>query len=207
MFLADLRQCFSLRRLPVYAVFAAAGIILVVQRGGIPPLIVVWIITLAALEFQFNNILYHTPAELEALTLLPVRWEGIIGAKNLATITASILTGIGMAATILFFSPYAPGGAACLDAALFFWSVIFPLLIIGNLRSVQEARKDVGRTGNALIQAAGMAIFCALPYVVLTVLAGSRIGTFLLGAAAAYSWMRWSVPHTAGRAKHLLTTQ
>jgi hypothetical protein len=205
----DLRRCFGPRHLPTYAVMTVAGVLLVVQRGDLSPCISAMIVTLSALEFQFNNLLYRSPSELEALTILPVSWKEVILAKNLATITAVLALGIVTTVCLLFFSPRSPDAAQYLDALLFVWTVIFPLLCLGNLRSVEEPRRG-GRAGNGLILAAGMALVvcvCAIPYVILRTFAGSSLACIIGGAAGGWFWLRRSIPSTAKAAEHTLTTQ
>ncbi|MEW6510248.1 MAG: hypothetical protein AB1428_04750 [Bacteroidota bacterium] len=207
LFQTDMRQCFSLRRVPVYATFTVAGIMLVAQRGDLPPLGAICLVTLSALEAQFNNILYHSHAELDALTILPLDWQRVIIAKNLSTAVATGLLGGMMATSILYFSPAHIGDREVSDAALFLWSIFFPLLIIGNLRSVQEPRSQRDHTREALVQTAGMAllvVILSIPYVLLNTLVASPVVTFCYCAATTFAWIRWSVPHTAARAAHLL---
>jgi hypothetical protein len=203
----DLRRCFGPRHLPTYAVMTAAGVLLVVQRGDLSPCISAMIVTLSALEFQFNNLLYRSPSELEALTLLPVSWKEVILAKNLATITAVLALSIVTTVCLLFFSPRSPDVAQYLDALLFVWTVIFPLLCLGNLRSAEEPRTG---GGNGLILAAGMVLVvcvCAIPYVILRTFAGSPLACVIEGAACGWFWLRRSIPSTAIAAQHILTTQ
>jgi hypothetical protein len=203
----DLRRCFGSRHLPTYAVMTAAGVLLVVQRGDLSPCISAMIVTLSALEFQFNNLLYRSPSELEALTILPVSWKEVILAKNLATITAVLALSIVTTVCLLFFSPRSPDAAQYLDALLFVWTVIFPLLCLGNLRSVEEPRTG---GGSGLILAAGMVLVvcvCAIPYVILRTFAGSPLACVIEGAAGGWFWLRRSIPSTAKAAQHTLTTQ
>lgn len=203
----DLRRCFAAPRVPLLTILACAGILLVVQRGDVPPLVVVWIVALSGLDGQFNNILYRSPSELEALTLLPVSWRGIVLAKNCATICASLALSLLMSLAILHFSPRLPDGRQLLGASLFIWTVLFPLLMLGNLRSVQEPRKDTGGTADALIQAAGMAVVvlvCSTPYIILYTLTDDIPVTIAYGGIMATAWYVRSVPRTAARAEQLL---
>ena len=202
--LADLRRCFSLTRAPVYAALAAAGILLIVQRGDLPPLIVVSATALCALERQFNAIFSRTPGELAALTLLPVEWEGVVAAKNAATAVAVPAASFALASVMLYFSPRPADLAGAADAVEYLWSVFFTLLVIGNLRSSQDPRPAERETGDAFIQAGGMVlilIVCSLPYVFFHVLGGNSLGAILTGSAAGLYWFRRSIPATARRAR------
>jgi hypothetical protein len=199
---ADLRHCFSLRRVPVFAALAAAGILLIVQRGDLPPLIVVCATALCALERQFNAIFSRTPGELSALTLLPVDWEGVVIAKNLATLAALPATALALASVMLYFSPRPADLAGAVDALEYVWSLFFTLLVIGNLRSSQDPRPAPGEIRNAFIQAGGMIlilIVCSLPYIFFHVLGGNSAGAILTGLAGGIYWFRHSIPATARR--------
>jgi len=209
IFAMDLRRCFAADRVPVLSILACAGILLVAQRGGPPPLVAVWIVALSGLDAQFNNLLNRSPSELEALSLLPVSWRGIVLAKNLATLCAAVVLSAIMSMAILYFSPRQPDPAQFTGGGLFIWTVMFPLLMIGNLRSVQEPRKETGGTGDALIQAAGMAILvlvCSLPYVVIYTLADNIPLTIAYGAIMLIAWLVRSVRGTAARAERLLAS-
>ncbi len=209
VFAMDLRRCFAAARIPVLSMLACAGVLLVVQRSDLPPLVAVCIIALSGLDGQFNNIFYRSHSELEALSLFPISWRGIVVAKNCATICAALLLSVLMSLAILYFSPRQPDGAQFLGASLFVWTVVFPLLIIGNLRSVQEPRKETAGTGDALIQAAGMAVLvlvCSFPYIILYTLTDDIPVTIAYGAFMAIVWLIRSVPRTAVRAEQLLAS-
>ena len=205
----DFRRSFSAPRVPVFAVLACSGILLVVQRGGFPPLVAVWIVTLSALDVQFNNLFYRSASELEALTLLPVSWRGVVTAKNFATLGAAVVLGGAMSMVILYFSPRQPDAVQFGAGMLYAWTLVFPLLIIGNLRSVQEPKKGALRTADALIQSSGMfllVVACSLPYVILYTVADSAAATIVYGGVAVYFWYRRSIPRTAARAEQLMTS-
>jgi hypothetical protein len=83
------------------------------------------------------------------------------------------------------------------------WTLLFPLLIVGNLRSIQEPRRGEMPPGRAVLLGAGMLLFaalCSIPYIVLTTLGDSEALSAAYGAAAAVIWWRWSIPRTALRA-------
>ncbi|MEK7249894.1 MAG: hypothetical protein AAB209_05655, partial [Bacteroidota bacterium] len=61
IFLMDIRQCFSARRIPVFILLTLIGIFLVVQESELSPLVVVFLVVFAILEAQFNNILFRSP--------------------------------------------------------------------------------------------------------------------------------------------------
>ena len=205
---ADLHTCFAARRVPVIALLLCGGVLLVVQRGDVPPLVAAWIVAFSALDRQFNNILYRSPGELEALTLFPLHWRGVIFAKNLASALAAAVLFVIASMCILYFSPHQPGPAQFAAALLFAWTELFPLLMIGNLRSVQEPLRAWGGTGDDLLQAAGMAVLvllCAIPYILLYTLGDNPFAALLYGAIMAAAWYTRSLPFTASRAQRLLT--
>jgi hypothetical protein len=206
----DFRTSFAPRRVPVLALLVCGGMLLVVQRGDVPPLLAAWIVAFSALDRQFNNILYRSPGELEALTLFPLSWRGVILAKNLATVCAAVLLFIIASMCILYFAPQQPGLSQFAAAGLFAWTEVFPLLIIGNLRSVQEPGKATQGTGDDLIQAAGMAVLVlisAVPYILLCTIGDQPLAALLYGAILAVVWYRRSLPGTASRAQNLLASQ
>lgn len=206
---ADFRHCFSRRRVPVYLVLAAAGVLLIVQRGDLPPLLVVCAAAICALERQFNTILSRTPGELAALTLLPVDWDGLVLARNLTTLAAVPIVSVAMASVMLYFSPRPADPSGYADAGEYLWSVLFTLLSIGNLRSSQDPGPSTLRTRDALLQSAGMItvlIVCSIPYVIFHVLSGNSTGGLVTGCVAGIYWFRRSIPATARRALHYFRT-
>jgi len=207
LFFSDFHHSFSSARIPLFVVFAATGIAVVVQRGDLPALIAVVIVSLGTLDSQFNNVLYRSPGELDALTLYPLDWEGLIVARNLATVSAAVVTTGVMSMSVMYFSPQRAGLPEVLEMATYFSTVLFPLLIIGNLRSVQEPRPSMGTTRDHIVQGTGMVLLTlvlSLPYIVFHNLVQSSIASVVYGALGAFAWWRYSVPHTASLSQTLL---
>jgi hypothetical protein len=207
LFFSDLRHSFSSARIPLLVVFAAACIAVVVQRGDLPSLIVVVIFSLSTLDSQFNNVLYRSPGELEALTLFPLDWRGLFLARNLATAGAAVATIVVMSVAVLYFSPRRAGLPEVLEMGVYFPTVLFPLLIIGNLRSVQEPRSSIGTTRDHIVQGFGMIVLTTaltLPYIVFHNLFQSSLASLAYGAIGAFAWWRYSIPHAASLSQTLL---
>jgi hypothetical protein len=121
-----------------------AGVFLVLWPHFTSPFVSVMIVLFAGLEPQFNNILFRTPLEFEALTILPIEWHRVVKAKNLATMFLVVIMFPIVAATVLYFSPLPTSLERASEAALYILTVIFPFIHIGNVRSVQHPRRESG---------------------------------------------------------------
>jgi hypothetical protein len=196
----DFRQCFRGRLIAPLAALVPVGILVAVMRGDLSAATVVVLVAFGVLDHQFNASLSRSRTEWDALLLLPVSWKTIILAKNIASLAAWIALAGVISTVILYFTPRFPSPDEIAHALLTAWTLLFPLLIVGNLRSIQEPRKEEISPAREVLLAAGMflfAVLCTIPYVLLTTLGESEGLSIAYGAAAAIVWWRWSVPHTA----------
>jgi hypothetical protein len=208
LFTSDFRHCFSPKRIPLFVLFAIGGIGVAVQRGDLSPLILVIVTSLSVVESQFNNLLYRSPEELEALSMFPLDWRGLIAARNIATIAALLTTILMMSTALLYFSPRPPEFGEAGEMSLYLGTILFPLLIIGNLRSVQEPHRAVAAIRDQIVQGFGMALLAlavSIPYVLFHTLVRSTIPSMIYATLSAFAWWRYSIPSTAFRARNLLT--
>jgi hypothetical protein len=196
----ELRQCFSAKRIPTFVLMFLAGIFLVVQESELSPFVVVFFTVFAILESQFNNILYRSPHELEALSMFPISWDRVVLVKNVATI---ILAGIVMfiaGMTILYFSPKPFGFTAMIEALMYASTIIFPLLHVGNTESLLSPRKSPGWNSDDLVQAAGMFLFVfvlSLPYIIFVAIVKMPLLSLVYAGGTAWYWYRRSIRKTA----------
>ncbi|MBX2992503.1 MAG: hypothetical protein KF749_15225 [Bacteroidetes bacterium] len=200
IFVMELRQCFSAKRIPVFVLLMLAAIFLVVQESEVSPLVVVFLTVFAILEWQFNNILFRSPHELEALSLFPVSWRRIVLVKNLATILLTGIVTILVSITVLYFSPKPFDIRHIHESFLYASTIIFPLLHVGNTESLRSPRKSGRWHIDDLVQAVGMLLFVvvlSLPYIVLTVIVRLPILNVLYATGMAWYWYRYSLPNIA----------
>jgi hypothetical protein len=160
------------------------------------PFVPAFLISFAALEPQFNNILFRTPREFEAMLVLPTEWKSVIAAKNFASIVASGTLAIGASAVLGYFSPLPMGPEGWRGAGLCFISLIFPLLMVGNLHSIQHPRRHAGFTPGDLAEAILMLLgagVCSIPYFVLHELEHGTVMIVMYSLLAAALWWRLSI--------------
>jgi ABC-2 type transport system ATP-binding protein len=92
------------------------------------PFVPLLLMTFAGLEPQFNNILFRTNNEFEAMAVLSPDWRSVVLGKNLASIVMAIGTTLAAALVVGYFTPLTMGAEGWQDAGLFFVSVVFSLL-------------------------------------------------------------------------------
>lgn len=163
------------------------------------PLIPAIASALVILEPRFNNFLFTSPVEGEALSLFPSRWREVVAAKNLATAVLLLLLVPLLAVPIGFFGlrPSTPGD--WLNAFLYLLTILFPLLYLGNLHSVQHPRRSVGWSLGDLSDAifllltAGLA---SIPYAIFSPSPLSPLWCSLYALGSAVLWWRVSLPRT-----------
>jgi hypothetical protein len=105
-----------------------------------------------------------------------------------------------MATIILYFAPHFPDAREIVGAVIIIVTMLFPLLIVGNLRSIQEPRTSRTSFGEGLVLALGMVAFasvCAIPAIIMTTVGGSIIASTVYASIVAGIWFGWSVPRTA----------
>lgn len=196
----DIRQCFSARRIPVFILLTLIGIFLVVQESELSPMVVVFLVVFAILEAQFNNILFRSPHELEALSMFPISWRRVVIVKNLATIVLTALLTVIIAMVVFYFSPKAIEASIVVEALLYSATIIFPLLHAGNIESVRAPRRNAGWQTDDLVQAVGMFSFIvvlSIPYVLFTVVLRLPLLNIVYAGALAWFWYSKSIPKTA----------
>lgn len=147
------------------------------------------------LEPRFNNFLFTSPAEGEALSLFPSRWRAVVAAKNTATAILFMLLVPLLAIPIGFFG--APiSGEEWARGMLYTLTVLFPLLYLGNLQSLQHPRRSVGWSLGDLADAiillltAGIA---SIPYAVFSTMDLPGLWCFLYAAGGVWFWWRFSL--------------
>jgi hypothetical protein len=153
-----------------------------------------------ALEPWTGNILFHTPREFDALVVLPTDWKRALLAKNLTLTLLALLLFLVISIFTAYFAPVRPDAAESMAGVLCFLSIHIPLMAIGNLRSVQSPRRQVGF---ALSDAAGAVVtlvlvgFLSVPFFVLAFQSLLLCLVYILAAAAV--WFRFSLPDTVRR--------
>jgi hypothetical protein len=199
---AELRQfAVSPRALHVIPLLAA-GILAVSMQFPPPPLMAAVVICLAALEPQFNTILYRTPGEFRAMSLLPAEQRTVVAAKNIATLILTCAIIPGCATVLLFFSMASASAADAGNAGVYALTLIFALLHSGNRRSLQYPRPISGWQTDDLIEGTGFLLTIAvfsIPYVVLTTATNLPFLCLLYAAGTAWYWWKRSIPSTATR--------
>lgn len=200
IFVMEIRQCFSSRRIPVFVLLILAAILGVVQESELSPLVVVFLAVFAILELQFNNILFRSPHELEALSMFPISWRRVVLVKNLATIVLTGIVTVIVSMTVLYFSPKQFEGRLIHEALMYASTMIFPLLHVGNTESLRSPRKSTGWRMDDLVQAAGMLLFVlvlSLPYIMFTVIVRLPILNVFYATGMAWYWYKYSLPNIA----------
>lgn len=198
----ELRQAVLQTRALHFMPLAIGGILLCVWQFTASPLLPVVIVVTATLEPQCANILFRSPREFEALCMTPVDWRAIVRAKNLATLLLIPGVTVVAGAVILYFSPVAVHLADWARMVLYWWTVVFPLLHLGNMRSLEVPRRQTGwRTDDlagAIIALINLSVL-SVPFWLFSQLPGEAVLSLCYGAAMGIVWIRYSVPHTASR--------
>jgi hypothetical protein len=177
-----------------------AGVILVLWPYFKSPFVSVLIALFAGLEPQFNNILFRTPLEFEALSILPIEWQRIVKAKNLATMLLVVVMFPIVAATLLYFSPSPVTLERTGEAGLYILAVVFPLMHVGNVRSVQHPRRE---SGWQIDDVAGMVellismAILSIPYLIFVEAMETPLLCIVYFIATAVFWWRYSIRKTA----------
>jgi hypothetical protein len=177
-----------------------AGILLAMWPSIGSPFVPVFLVVFLGTEREFNNILNRWPSQHEALLLFPVRWRGVILAKNLATMLITLLVAGCASIIILYFAPETPPRAETYHALVYLPTVLFPLLAAGNARSLHSPRAgrvaDLDDLPEALISVVVLGA-ASIPFAILWGVLESGTLTLLYSAATAVYWITVSVPRTA----------
>jgi hypothetical protein len=201
LFAAELREFrFHPRALHLLPA-AVAGIVATAWTTGVAPILLPAVMAaFAALEPQYNNMLARHPHEREALALLPVSWEAVVRAKNCAAIVLTLAVYLTMLCTFMEFSSRPVDAGILVQSAALLWSVMFPLLILGNATSVRRVRRECGLRMDDVYEALWMLVtllVAAVPYLFLAVAAPGVLLAY--GAVLCAVWLRVSIPGTARR--------
>jgi hypothetical protein len=196
----EIRQFFLHRRSLHFIPLAMAGVILILWPYFTSPFVSVMIVLFAGLEPQFNNILFRTPLEFEALSILPIEWQHIVKAKNLATVLLVVVMFPIVAAALLYFSPSPLTLERTSEAGLYLLTVVIPLVHVGNSRSVRNPRRESGwqldDVAGIVEMLVSMAIL-SIPYVVFVEVIDVTALCVVYFVATAVFWWRYSIRKTA----------
>lgn len=160
-------------------------------------------------EPTLNNTFALWPTLLPAYAVTPAPWQRIIVAKNVAALAVLVAGFFGFGSLAAFVSVEPPASADWGGAALYLWTVLFPLVILGNSASLHHPRV---RSGWTLDDAAAAILivfalsFLSLPFFLLEGWSGGRVILGLYGAAAGLLWRYRSVVTTARRVHNHLTS-
>ena len=195
-----MRRFFTATRSLVFIPLTALAIAASLSPNLPSPFIPVFAVVFAGLEAQFNNILFRTPREFDALSLFPVPWKTIVVAKNLATVIVTFVVSGVVAIPTLYFSPVVVTPSAAAHSLLYLATVIFPMLHAGNLRSVQRPRRNAGWRSDDVAEgfiAVATAGLLSLPYFLFLALPFPEILCSVYVFAMGFIWLRVSVTATA----------
>jgi hypothetical protein len=196
----EIRQFFVHRRSRHFIPLILVGIFLAQWPYWGSPLAVVILVAVAGLEPQFNNILFRTPSELESLSVLPLPWPSVVRAKNIAAILLFCIM-LPIVSAVLLYFPVAPvTWSQTLTAAWYISTIIFPLIHIGNLRSVANPRRESGWRFDDMSGALELLLMLAvlsLPFVIIVELLETPVLCLLYFAATFMFWWRHSLGQTA----------
>jgi hypothetical protein len=166
------------------------------------PFIPVFLAVFIGLEPQYNNILYRTPHEFESLSLFPLDFSVVVLAKNLATAVLTVALAALFAVIVANFSPAQIGWGELGKAGLYLLSVLFPLLMAGNTRSLHAPRRltgvSLGDAAEAVVTVV-IAAVCSIPFLVFVTILGMPEWCMLYAVATGAYWYTSSVRRTAQR--------
>jgi hypothetical protein len=203
----DVRALWSSPRYLVLVPFGLAGCAAALWPYVGSPFLPLLVVLVFGSEPAFANLLFRSPRDLEGTALLPVPWEEVILARNLATGGSAVVVFILMMATLAYALPRLPELPQSTDALLWLGTVLFPLLHIGNELSVREPRRRSGWTFDDVARAG---IFLAIGAVaaaihpLLSVISGGPVASLLFVVAAAAYWRYRSIPAAAARIRERL---
>jgi hypothetical protein len=198
----EVRRFFTLTWNLRLAVLLVPAVWLALWEHMPSPFIPIIAVLFVGLEPQYCNIMFRTPNEFEALSVMPVHWKHIVLAKNLSTVLITLLCLPIVSILVLYFSPDIVPAEHFWKTGLYLVSVIFPLLHTGNLQSLAHPRRHLGwrmdDLAGGILVTAFLAVF-SLPYLLLVEAAGVPLLCLLYGGAAGYFWFRHSLKETARR--------
>ena len=196
----EIKQFFLHPRSLHFVPLTMAGVILVLWPYFKSPFVSVMIVLFAGLEPQFNNILFRTPFEFEALSILPIEWQRIVKAKNLTTLLLVVVMFPIVAGTLLYFSSTPITLERTSEAVLYILTVIFPLMHVGNVRSVQHPRRESGWQIDDVAGMVELLISMAMlssPFVIFVEAMETPALCIVYFIATVIFWWRYSIRRTA----------
>lgn len=179
---------------------ALVGVSVTVTLQPTDPFLPALLAAFCGLEPQFNALVHRSRGEADALRVLPVNWTTLVSAKNAATLMFTAVTAAGMISVCAPFLHHPPDAGPLSGALGQYGSVVFLLLTVGNLRSIQDERPEPGWQLTDLTEAFGMlvtAIVCFIPYWVTREVLGAAWAAGICTAAGACLWGAYSLPATA----------
>ncbi len=195
-----LKEFFRHRRRLHFVPLILFGIFLIDWVYHVAPTFVpVVVVVFGGLEPQYNNIFFRSPLELESLVVLAADWRRVIILKNVTTLILTAAAFVAVTATLFFFSPEVYLRQCLEDAILFSFTVVFPLLHIGNFRSVRESRRDAGWETNDFIELLymlGALLLAGIPYALFIAVWKMPVLCVVYGIATGIYWFRVSIPRT-----------
>lgn len=196
----EIRQFFVHRRSRHFIPLILVGIFLAQWPYWGSPLAAVILVVAAGLEPQFNNILFRTPSELESLSVLPLPWNKVVRAKNVAAILLLLTMLPIVAAVLLYFPATHVTMGQTLTAAWYLATVTFPLLHIGNMRSVSSPRRESGWRVDDVVGMVELLVTLAvlsLPFVIMMELLEIPALCLPYFVFSIVFWWRYSLSKTA----------
>jgi hypothetical protein len=210
----EIKQFFRHRRSRHFIPLVILGVWLVLWPHFASPFIPVILVLFTGLELQFHNIFFRTENELEALSILSSGWRQIVIAKNVAAIGIVCILFPILSASILYFSPSPISFGNVEGAISYVMTTMFPLIHIGNLRSIQHPRRVTGWQVDDLAGAVeilvSLGIF-SIPFMIFMQGFNAPYLCILYFIATGIFWWRYSIPRTvqlieAGKTTLCMTT-
>jgi hypothetical protein len=186
----------SLIALPVACASAIAALWPYMPHWTVP----VTIGTFLILEPSFNNILFRSPKEFELLAIAPVSWKTVVLSKNCAAAFLACCIAVFLSIPSGYILSDIPTGSQVLKGVGLLSTVLFPMLMAGNARSVKAPRR---RAGLGIADAAEAIITvtilgaASLPYLLFSTLPNQWWPVTLYVLAVGAVWFFISVPTTA----------
>ena len=199
IFEMEVKQLFAHPRIFHFIPLLVAGVVLAAWVYPVaPPFVPVMLVVFTGLELQFNNMFFRTPAELDSLSMFPDPWRRVVVAKNLAAVFLAAAGSIVMSAIVMYFSPGRITLREVAGGAVYFLTVIFPLMQIGNSSSLRNPRSQSGLRISDFIEALWMVITLGVVSVPYVLLGGMPLPCLVYAAVTAVIWYKRSIPRTAG---------
>jgi hypothetical protein len=156
--------------------------------------------TLLGLEPKFNNVLFQSPNEGEALLLFPSRWRNVVAAKNSVALILTLLLFLLYGLSIGYFAPSPVDLIEWKTGLLYLFTVVFPLLHFGNFQSVQHPRRRIGWSLGDLAEGCLfliMAGICSIPFAIFVQTEAATALCLAYGTVGGLFWWKVSLPRTA----------